>query len=169
VEHSDLDLEARGLQITRRGLLRVSVVLRKMTHGDLDRVLEIENSAFSTPWSRSAFEAELRDDSKAHYLVACKGEDVIGYIGGWFIFDEAHITNIAVDVRYRGQGVGKQLLSGFIDYCKGRSIKRMTLEVRKSNHVAIGLYEKHGFRTLGVRRGYYVDTREDALLMWKEL
>lgn len=152
-----------------RGQLRVSVFLREMALEDLDRVVEIENYAFLTPWSRSSFEAELRDESKAHYLVACEGEEVVGYIGAWFIFEEAHITNIAVDACYRGQGIGNQLLSGFIDYCRDRSIKRMTLEVRKSNHVAIELYKKHGFRTLGVRRGYYIDTHEDALLMWKEL
>lgn len=147
----------------------MSVTLRKMTQEDLDRVIEIERSAFLTPWSRSSFEAELQDNSKAHYLVACKDGEVVGYIGGWFIFEEAHITNIAVDYRYRRQGIGNQLLTGFIEYCKARSIKRMTLEVRKSNDAAIALYEKHGFRTLGVRKGYYLDTGEDALLMWKEL
>jgi ribosomal-protein-alanine N-acetyltransferase len=147
----------------------VSVVLRKMRLDDLDRVVEIENSAFLTPWSRSSFEAELADNSKAHYLVACDGQNVVGYIGAWFIFEEAHITNIAVDKPCRGRGVGDALLSGFIDYCRDRTIKRMTLEVRKSNDIAIALYKKHGFRILGVRKGYYIDTGEDAWLMWKEL
>jgi ribosomal-protein-alanine N-acetyltransferase len=136
---------------------------------DLDRVVEIENRAFPTPWSRSSFEAELKSNSKAHYLVACEGEEVVGYIGAWFIFEEAHITNIAVDPHRRRRGIGDRLLTEFIEYCRSRSIKRMTLEVRKSNEVAIRLYKKHSFRTLGVRKGYYTDTGEDALLMWRVL
>lgn len=145
------------------------MTFRKMRAEDLDRVVEIENRAFPTPWSRSSFEAELKSNSKAHYLVACEGEEVVGYIGAWFIFEEAHITNIAVDPHRRRRGIGDRLLTEFIEYCRSRSIKRMTLEVRKSNEVAIRLYKKHSFRTLGVRKGYYTDTGEDALLMWRVL
>lgn len=148
---------------------RANLTFRKMRPEDLDRVVEIENTAFLTPWSRSSFEAELRSNSKAHYLVACEGERVVAYIGAWFIFEEAHITNIAVDSSRRGCGIGDRLLTEFVEYCRARSIKRMTLEVRKSNAVAIGLYQKHDFKTLGVRKGYYTDTGEDALLMWKVL
>lgn len=147
----------------------MSVTFRKMRQEDLDGVVEIENRAFLTPWSRSSFEAELQSNSKAHYMVACKDGEVVGYIGAWFIFEEAHITNIAVDLPHRGHGIGGQLLAEFVEYCRDRSIRRMTLEVRKSNHIAIGLYKRHNFKVLGVRRGYYTDTGEDALLMWKVL
>jgi ribosomal-protein-alanine N-acetyltransferase len=169
VRHIDRERTQQPHDVRGKSHNPATLIFRKMRAEDLDRVVEIENRAFLTPWSRSSFEAELKSNSKAHYLVACEGEKVVGYIGAWFIFEEAHITNIAVDSSRRGRGIGDRLLAEFVEYCRARSIKRMTLEVRRSNEVAIGLYKKHDFKALGVRKGYYTDTGEDALLMWKVL
>ena len=136
---------------------------------DIDQIMSIEEEAFATPWSRQAFESELEPDSKACYMVACDGNTVLGYMGAWFIVDEAHITNIAIHFAHRRRGIGNSLISSFVSYCAARGLKRMTLEVRVSNEAAIGLYKKHGFRALGLRKAYYSDNNEDAYLMWKEL
>ena len=90
---------------------------------------------------------------------------VIAYAGAWIIFEESHITNIAVDQAYRGQGIGETLTRALIQYAANLGVDYMTLEVRRSNLVAQGMYEKLGFIKLGVRKRYYTDNQEDALLM----
>lgn len=144
------------------------VVIRKMTEEDIDEVLEIEKESFKTPWSREAFVLELVKNQLASYIVAEKEGKIIGYGGLWFILDEAHITNIAVAAQYRGQGVGNLIMEGLIKICEEKGINSMTLEVRKSNIVAQSLYKKYGFVSCGVRPGYYTDTKEDAIIMWRE-
>ncbi|MCF8566356.1 ribosomal protein S18-alanine N-acetyltransferase [Alicyclobacillus tolerans] len=143
--------------------------IRKMTLSDLDGVLEVEHRSFTAPWSRQAFLRELVDNQFARYIVADDVSRVIGYAGVWLILDEGHVTNIAVDPDYRGQHLGELLLRSLMTICLARGIKRMTLEVRVSNHVAKALYEKLGFVGVGVRKGYYTDNREDALIMWTDL
>ena len=96
-------------------------------------------------------------------------EVVIGFGGMWLIMDEIHITNVAVAPEHRGQGYSKTLINDMIKYAKEKGFQHMTLEVRVSNSVAIALYEKFGFESVGVRPKYYVDTGEDALVMWKSL
>jgi ribosomal-protein-alanine N-acetyltransferase len=96
-------------------------------------------------------------------------EEVIGYAGMWTIMDEAHITNIAVTGAFRGRKLGERLLEELVMKAATKGMKRMTLEVRVSNTVAQGLYEKFGFRAEGVRRAYYSDNNEDALIMWADL
>jgi len=144
------------------------VIIRKMTEEDIDQVLEIEKESFKTPWSREAFVLELEKNQLARYIVAEKEGKVIGYGGLWLILDEAHITNIAVSSQYRGQGIGKLIMEGLIEICEEKGINNMTLEVRKSNIVAQSLYKKYGFVNCGVRPGYYTDTKEDAIIMWRE-
>lgn len=146
-------------QITR-------VALAPMTMDDLPRVLEIERESFRTPWPADAYAHELRENRLAFYIVARVEEALVGYAGMWVILDEAHITTIAVDPRYRGQHIGERLLVGMIDAALERGARWVTLEVRRSNTTAQALYKKYGFREVGTRKGYYSDNREDAIVMW---
>jgi ribosomal-protein-alanine N-acetyltransferase len=140
-----------------------------MELSDLDQIMEIEKEAFTTPWSRNAFEMEITENLLAKYIVAEVDGKVVGYAGIWLIIDEGHITNIAVKKEYQGQGIGKYLIMGLVDYCKRHSIINMTLEVRKSNIVAQNLYKKFGFKDCGIRPNYYADDHEDAVIMWKTI
>jgi ribosomal-protein-alanine N-acetyltransferase len=141
--------------------------IREMMEQDLDGILEVEKLSFHTPWSRDAFEKELRENRLARYVVGIIDGKVVGYCGVWLIVDEGHITNVAVHPDFRGHGVGKKLVRALIDLCKSEGIEKMTLEVRVNNEVAIKLYEGFDFRGVGVRKGYYTDTHEDALIMWR--
>lgn len=145
----------------------MEIAIRRMEERDLDRIMEIEEDAFTTPWPKNSFLLEITSNQLARYIVAELDGVVVGYGGIWIIIDEGHITNIAVESRYRGLGVGKKLVEGLIDICKDSNIKAMTLEVRSSNTSAQNLYRKYGFKDSGVRPNYYVD--EDALIMWKEI
>lgn len=145
------------------------IIIRDMREDDIDEVLDIEKKSFKTPWSRDAFKKEVNENKLARYIVASIDGKVIGYGGIWLIVDEGHITNIAVHPSFRGLGIGKLLVEGLIEICKNRGISRMTLEVRKSNKIAQSLYKKYGFRECGIRPGYYTDTKEDAIIMWKEM
>lgn len=145
------------------------VKTRKMTVEDIDRVFEIESQSFKTPWSKESFYTEVKENTLATYLVLTLDDAVIGFGGMWLIMDEIHITNVAVAPEHRGQGYSKTLITDMIRYAKEKGFQHMTLEVRVSNAVAIALYEKFGFESVGVRPKYYVDTGEDALVMWKSL
>lgn len=142
---------------------------RRMELSDIDRILEIEQASFPTPWSRVAFEGELKNNQFAHYVVAEWNNRVIGYAGMWVIIDEAHITNIAIEPKMRGRKIGEALLLQMMRYARFKGADRMTLEVRVSNRIAQNLYKKLGFRKEGVRKGYYSDNQEDALIMWADL
>ncbi len=133
---------------------------------DLDDIETIENLSFQAPWPRQAFVRELCENTLARYFTVRDNGRAVAYGGMWLILDEAHITNIAVHPRYRGEGIGKALLKGMIDFGISKGIKSFTLEVRESNHVAIALYSRLGFKRAGTRKGYYSDTREDAIIMW---
>ncbi len=135
---------------------------------DLPGVLAIEEVSFPTPWSARTFTAELTQNLCACYIVARAGDEVVGYAGMWVLLDEAHVTNIAVHPGWRGKGIGERLMRELMRRALQRGARRATLEVRKSNAVARRLYERLGFEVRGVRKGYYTDTREDAILMWHE-
>ena len=139
-----------------------------MDENDIDGVLEVSNLSFSSPWSRSSYEQEL-SNSLAKYFVAKIDDKVIGFIGTWIIVDESHITNVAVHPDYRKLGIGSMLIEAMIDYCEEKKCAAYTLEVRSSNKPAISLYEKHGFNVDGIRKEYYQDNKEDALLMWRRV
>lgn len=143
-----------------------TVSIRLMEERDLDAIMEVETQCFTLPWSREAFYNELHQNRFAYYLVLEEDGKVIGYCGAWLVVDEAHITNIAVLPAYQGKGFGEVLLSSMIAECKERAIERMTLEVRASNHVAQGLYKKLGFTEGAIRKNYYSDNQEDAIVMW---
>ncbi|MCI1945439.1 ribosomal protein S18-alanine N-acetyltransferase [Clostridium luticellarii] len=133
----------------------------------IDSVVAINNLSFPTPWSRESLEKEIEDNTIAKYVVAKKFNIVIGYAGIWCILDEGHITNIAIHPEYRGIGAGSLLLETLIEICKIEFITSMTLEVRKSNLIAQNLYKKYGFVQEGIRKAYYADNKEDAIIMWK--
>lgn len=145
------------------------ITLRKMVEADIDQILVIENESFATPWSRESFENELTKNRFALYLVLEDEEVIFGYCGVWIIVDEAHVTNIALLPNYRGKKLGETLLTEIMKVAKEKGAKSMTLEVRVSNHVAQSLYRKLGFRDGGIRKNYYTDNQEDALVMWVNL
>lgn len=146
-----------------------SLEFRSMRLEDIPVICEIEQESFTTPWTSAAFHNELTNNQFARYMVMESAEGVLGYGGMWIIVDEAHITNIAVRTQYRGKKLGEALLREMQKTAVFLGAARMTLEVRTSNRVAQGLYEKLGFYGVGVRRGYYTDNQEDAIIMWADL
>ncbi|WP_123053318.1 ribosomal protein S18-alanine N-acetyltransferase [Clostridium sp. JN-1] len=143
----------------------IEIISFKREH--IESVLVIDFLSFPTPWSRKSFEIELESNSFSRYIVAKKDGIIIGYAGMWIILDESHITNIAVHPDYRGISAGSALLESLIELSKSESVNSMTLEVRKSNLIAQKLYHKYGFIEEGLRKGYYQDNKEDAIIMWK--
>ena len=145
--------------------MQSNVIIRRMAVADVDTVAAIELETFPTPWSRDAFLQELERNVAARYLVAEKDGEVIGYAGAWIILDESHITNIAIRESERGHGYGRLLTEALMQYLSNLGAAYATLEVRKSNVRAQNLYKSVGFIQLGVRKRYYEDNNEDALLM----
>lgn len=140
-------------------------MVRRMTIADLDAVVAIEEATFPTPWSKDSFRQEIERNVAARYLVAEKDGQVIGYAGAWVILDESHITNIAIAEAQRGNGYGRVLTQALMQYLANLGAEYATLEVRKSNIRAQNLYKSLGFIQLGVRKRYYEDNQEDALIM----
>ncbi|MFC3883403.1 ribosomal protein S18-alanine N-acetyltransferase [Bacillus songklensis] len=149
--------------------MKSTTTFRFMEMKDIDQILLIERSSFTVPWSREAFYNELIHNQYARYLVMEDEGQIIGYCGLWIVIDEAHITNIALLPEYRGQGLGTELLRKTMTEAKELGANTMTLEVRVSNHVAQSLYRKLGFENGGIRKNYYSDNQEDALVMWVRL
>ena len=143
----------------------VRLVIDRMTHADLAAVQQIEKVSFSTPWPSHAYSSELETNRLAHYLAVRAGSEVVGYAGIWLMVDEAHVTTFAVAPRQRRRGIGEVLLAELMALARRIGASVATLEVRVSNMPARRLYEKYGFMPVGVRRNYYSDDREDALIM----
>jgi len=134
---------------------------------DADAIARIESLSFKTPWSKDMILSEMREPL-AHFFVALKREEVIGYYGFLHITDELHILNVAVDPDCRGMGVGTALMAHLLEEGRRLAARAITLEVRESNQSAIRLYERAGFVLAGVRPHYYTD-KENALIYWLEL
>jgi ribosomal-protein-alanine N-acetyltransferase len=141
------------------------VVVEAMRLDDLPEVHRIEAASFTTPWPEHAYRSELESNRLATYLVARVGSRLVGYGGMWLMVDEAHITTFAVHPAWRRQHIGERLLLAFLDLAIARGAHEATLEVRLSNLAARRLYEKYGFRPVGLRPRYYSDDHEDALIM----
>lgn len=137
-----------------------------MMTGDIPAVSRIEKASFATVWPSDAFYNELNTNKVAHYFVGRIGDCVVAYGGIWVILEDSHITTIAVDPSYRGRRLGEVMLLHLIDEAIERGAAWLTLEVRESNVVAQQLYRKYGFTTVTMRRGYYSDDNESALVMW---
>lgn len=143
-------------------------MIRKMTIQDLDQIMLIEKEAFSLPWSRQAYENELKNQYATYFVLDMEG--CIGAYGGiWVVFDEAHITNVAVAVKYRGSGCGKTLMKELEKSAIKKGADRILLEVRPSNLAALNMYSGLGYKATGLRKQYYSDNGEDAVIMTKFL
>jgi ribosomal-protein-alanine N-acetyltransferase len=146
------------------------VRIREMEPGDLDGVMAIEGVSFPTPWPRKLFEEEIvRAFSDALVAVPAEGEGVLGYAVCWTVADESHLLNIAVRPDARGRGVGTELLRECILRSARAGVDRIHLEVRAGNGPAIRMYEREGFSFQGIRKRYYADTGEDAILLSREI
>jgi ribosomal-protein-alanine N-acetyltransferase len=172
--------------------LAIPYRVEPMLVSDVDAVMPIENAAYTTPWPVSAYRHELEQNSMAHYLVLLpeegeagtptslrerlrgwlrrpqSGRAILGYGGFWLMVGEAHISTIVVDEEWRGMGLGELLLLELIELALRLGAEMVTLEVRVSNTVAQGLYEKYGFEYTGRRKRYYRDNNEDAHIMTVE-
>lgn len=143
-------------------------MIRPMQSSDIESVVEIEELAFSTPWTVEGFTQEMTNP-RAHYIVLEDKGTLIGYGGFWQIIEEAHITNLAIHPKHRGKGHGKKLIEAMLNYARSLHIERVTLEVRVSNLVARKAYESFGFNIEGKRSRYYTNPTEDAMIMWLSL
>ncbi|MFN2520878.1 MAG: ribosomal protein S18-alanine N-acetyltransferase [Candidatus Limnocylindria bacterium] len=144
------------------------IVIADMTLDDISAVQEVERSSFPVPWPANAFRQELTQNKNARYVVARADGVVVGYAGLWLMVDEAHITTFAVLPDFRRRRIGERMLQRLFEIAGELGAAWLTLEVRASNLGAQRLYEKYGFRRAGVRRRYYSDNNEDALIMWTE-
>ena len=147
----------------------MEIKILPMQKSDVDSVIKIEEKAYGEHhWSKESFLNELSNDLARYYSVFDENGNLVAYAGCWQILEEVHITNIAVSPDFRRQKIGERLLIHIIDDCYKNKAKYITLEVRVSNLAAINLYKKYGFKSLGVRKGYYQNNNEDALIMWTE-
>lgn len=139
--------------------------IRMMETADLDDVAALEREIFSTPWSRESFKKAIESESNI-YVVAYEAKELIGYCGIWMVADEGQINNVAVAIQFRNQHIAANMLDFAMSLCREKKINNFTLEVRAGNAPAIHLYEKIGFRNYGVRKKYYKNPDEDAVIMW---
>jgi ribosomal-protein-alanine N-acetyltransferase len=144
------------------------IAIATMTLDDVNGVQEVERTSFPIPWPANAFRHELTQNRNARYIVARDGDRIVGYAGLWLMVDEAHITTFAVHPDARRRKIGERLLQRLFEIANDIGAEWLTLEVRASNIAAQRLYEKYGFKRAGVRRRYYSDNSEDALIMWTE-
>ncbi|MCU9595605.1 ribosomal protein S18-alanine N-acetyltransferase [Caldibacillus thermolactis] len=149
--------------------MAIEPFFRQLTIDDIDGILAIENASFTVPWTREAFIRELTSNPYALYIGAEFDGKLIAYGGMWIILDECHITNIAVLPEFRGMKIGDKLMYQMMQAMISNGAKKATLEVRVSNIIAQNMYRKFGFKNGGIRKGYYTDNHEDALIMWVNL
>jgi len=142
--------------------------IEAMRPADIPEVQAIERASFASPWPPQAYRAELETNRLASYVVARVDERIVAYGGLWLMADEGHITTFAVHPAWRRRRIGERLLLAMLDLAVDRGAREATLEVRLSNLPARRLYEKYGFRPVGLRPRYYSDDGEDALIMTTE-
>lgn len=144
----------------------MEVLIRPLNRGDIKQVVEIERVSFRDPWKEDAFYSELHNREISKFLVIELNGKIVGYGGMWIVEDEAHLVNLAIHPDHRRCGLGRRLLMALFDMAKKRGVERITLEVRASNTAAQAFYKKFGFQEIAIRKGYYRDTHEDAVVMW---
>jgi ribosomal-protein-alanine N-acetyltransferase len=148
-------------------LTAVAIEIRRLDLSDLDQIERIEQRAYRTPWSRSMFASEVAKATSI-CIGAFEGDRLVGYVINSRYVDAWHVMNVAVDPDHQRHGIATQLLEHLFEITAGDDRRGYTLEVRVSNTDAIRLYERLGFDSRGVRKGYYTDNREDALIMWRD-
>lgn len=143
-----------------------SYKIELMNSSHIEGVFEVSKLSLKETWNKESIEKEL-SNKLAKYLVALDGDNVVGFVGMWIVFDEGDITNIAVHPNYRKQGIGNLLMNNLISLCKENKINSLTLEVRESNIKAQNLYKKHEFKEEGLRKNFYDNPKENAIIMWR--
>ncbi|MCK4539169.1 MAG: ribosomal protein S18-alanine N-acetyltransferase [Candidatus Krumholzibacteria bacterium] len=143
--------------------------IRKMTEGDIPEILELETRCFPVPWTENMFLCQIGLEDASACLVHEVNGKITGYIIAWFGFEEAHILSIGVDSDSRGGGIADALLEEVLEISMGQGCVKVLLEVRDGNLRARKFYEKQGFSQVGVRKGYYSESGEDALILEKEI
>lgn len=148
----------------------LKIRITKMTVRDINEVMEIEEACFNVPWSKRMFLAELNGNPFSYMYVAriAERDEIVGYVCFWLVFEELHLMNLAVHPRWRREGIGQELLRWAIANGWDAGARRATLEVRSSNEAARELYEKIGFKARSIRRNYYNNPKEDAVIMWMD-
>ena len=144
------------------------MIIEKMNASHVPQIAELEKVCFADPWSVTSIETELTSRLSL-WFVAMEGDKVVGYVGSQTVIDESDVMNIAVHPDYRRQGIGEALLETLADALREKGSRGLTLEARVSNTPAVSLYEKAGFRQVGLRKNYYRNPKEDALILRKEL
>ena len=146
---------------------QINIHIAKMKNEDVPTIVKLEELSYGEHhWSAESFYNEIKNEL-AHYYIAKNEEGkIIGYIGFWIIFEEAHITTLSVHPEFRKMNVASILLNETIKCCYKNMVKFLTLEVRVSNIPAISLYEKFGFYSIGIRKAYYQNNNEDAMIMF---
>ncbi|MDR0957761.1 MAG: ribosomal protein S18-alanine N-acetyltransferase [Clostridiales bacterium] len=142
-----------------------SIKVFRMKKHHLDEVMELEERSFSVPWSRKSFLEELKNPN-AYYFIAVLDKKIAGYAGMWHVVNEGHITKVAVAEEHRQKGIGTMLVKELVAVSEKKHMIGLTLEVRINNKSAHALYAKTGFKPEGIRKNYYSDTKEDAVIMW---
>lgn len=145
------------------------LVIRKMEITDIHGVVNVEISSFQSPWPEDIFYQEFANNQHAHYFVMELDGSIIGYAGLWIVLDDAQITNIAVMPNFRGYKFGEKLFGFIANQAMNLGVKRLSLEVRESNIIAQKMYRKFGLVPGGIRKNYYSDDQEDAIVMWVNL
>src|SRR5882757_9711872 len=146
-----------------------SWVIHALTHDDIDDVLAIEERAFTNPWTRAMYLAELENTGVSYcFLARNERHEAVGFCSFWRVLDELHINNLAVMPDLRRTGIGSMLLAFVLKTGAEMGARRATLEVRRSNDAARMMYERFGFAVAGVRPGYYSKPVEDALVLWRD-
>ncbi|WP_404451220.1 ribosomal protein S18-alanine N-acetyltransferase [Virgibacillus necropolis] len=145
------------------------LVIRPMELTDIGAVVEVEKASFATPWTEDIFYQEVVVNQFAHYFVVEVDGVIVGYAGLWIVIDDAQITNIAIMPSYRGYKLGEKLFQFTMQQAIHLGSNRLSLEVRVSNIIAQRMYRKFGLVPGGLRKSYYTDNKEDALVMWVNL
>lgn len=147
--------------------MKSELIVRAAELRDAAEIAAIEKLCFSSPWSLESIEYEIAVNNLALYVVGEVDGKIVGYVGIWLIVDEGHITNVAVHPDWRRRHIGEAIIKTLIDVTEKNGVTAHTLEVRASNIAAQKLYEKFGFKADGIRRSYYEDNGEDAIIMWR--
>lgn len=144
------------------------LIVRQARENDISAIEALEKQCFVSPWSYESLYHDIIENKLAFYLAAEIDGEVCGYVGVWKILDEGHITNVAVSHEYRRRHIATAMLGVLLEVLRDNDVRRCTLEVRRGNEAAKKLYASLGFEEAGIRKGYYEDNGEDAIIMWKE-
>lgn len=142
------------------------LIIREAEEKDIDGIASLEEMCFTTPWTRSSLEEDLAAQISTYIVAETEGQ-IVGYVGIWKVTDEGHINNVAVSPMYRRRRIATGLIEAMLKATEAAGVKSHTLEVRAGNEPARRLYAGLGFQEAGLRKGYYQDNGEDAIIMWR--